>query len=518
MKRRFVVLFVLVFLGLAASVRAEVSLQEVLHQAREHERQNDWERACAFYAYALTQDRTQPEIKRKFKTCLRHFHRVRRYQDASFRDQVLMISARDALLLYEEVLKQIRREYATESAAQFASLYRNSVDEIRLSLRDPAFRKEFVSTASQASIEDVLRRLSDWHARPVKTLADARRYVFRIALMLEKQIGLKPTVAILEMTCGACNSLDEHTYYLTPSDIQNDRAALQGQMVGIGVELAFSNQGIVISQVFTGSPAAQAGLFQGDLLLAIDGQPVAKNAHLNDVAQQLLGKVGSMVRLDVESRGQKRSVSLVRVPVHTSVAEVRMIDMNAGIGYIHLIGFHQNTLAELNTAIENLADQGMKALVLDLRGNAGGLFQSAVQVAERFLPEGSFIVDTQGKHSQTRYVSQNPAPLTVPLVVLVDGSTSSAAEVLAAALKENRRATLVGQPTYGKGTVQHLIEWKTVQAGGIRITWARLLSPLQNDFNGIGISPDVAVPRGGDFDEQLLEAQNLAREQVLMPR
>jgi carboxyl-terminal processing protease len=211
---------------------------------------------------------------------------------------------------------------------------------------------------------------------------------------------------------------------------------------------------------------------------------------------------------------ETRTLTLVRAPVNASVAFFRMTTA-PGVGYIALVAFNDNTMQELDEAIRQLEMQGMKALILDLRGNGGGLFDAAVQVAERFLWEGAYIVSTRGKVREVKRASRNTNPSAIPLVVLVDGTTASAAEIVAGALKENftddmqPRATVVGMPTFGKGTVQHMIELKTVQAGGIRITWAKFFSPRNNAYNGIGVEPHIKIDGP---EAQTAEALQIAQQ------
>jgi carboxyl-terminal processing protease len=177
----------------------------------------------------------------------------------------------------------------------------------------------------------------------------------------------------------------------------------------------------------------------------------------------------------------------------------------------------------LKDAILRLQAAGMRALVLDLRGNSGGLFKSSVQVAEMFLPDG-LIVHTQSrlKEFNESHKSHNPDALTMPLVLIIDGETASSAEVLAGALKENYRARLVGQPTFGKGTIQWVVPLQVVSAG-VRITVARFLSPSGQPYTGRGVTPDVIVEVSGDAEQNDEAVRAEAHRQALqllmmMPR
>jgi carboxyl-terminal processing protease len=171
------------------------------------------------------------------------------------------------------------------------------------------------------------------------------------------------------------------------------------------------------------------------------------------------------------------------------------------VGYIRVFCFTESTVRELQEAILRLQAAGMKALVLDLRGNPGGLFRPSVQVAQMFLPDG-LIVHTQSRlpDFNQAHRAHNPDALTFPLVLLIDGDTASSAEVLAGALKENKRAQLVGQPTFGKGSIQWVVPVPTVSAG-VRITVAKFLSPSGHSYNGRGVTPDIVVEIMGDMSQ-----------------
>lgn len=513
-------------LFLPAASAAE-SLDDLRQQARQLEKDGDWARACSFYAYILTKDRTLTDVKERFQTCLRHCHRVRRHQDLSYREQVLNQDVPVALKVYGEVLEQLRAEYLDDDKADLNRLFHQGLHELRLALNDDAFRRDYLADVKKESVQSFLAKVTDFSTRDIRTPLDAQNQALKVALAAKKALGLKPTVTVLEIACGACNALDEHSYYLTPRQFNDDHAALRGEVVGVGIDLTRADGKLVIAQVYMNSPAARAGLVAGDRVLGIDGQP-SDRLTLEAALDKLKGKAGSLIALELASHPKSRTCTLVRQPINVSVTFHRIIE--TGIGYIQLAAFHENTLQELDEAIRQLDQQGMKALVLDLRGNSGGLLDGAVQVAERFLWEGAYIVNTRGRLREAKRTSRNLNPLLTPLVVVIDGSTASAAEILAGALKENLsetgqpRATLVGQTSFGKGTVQHMVELKTVQAGGLRITWAKFYSPLNNPYNRIGVEPHFLVePTTMSFDEQLREAvmraELLAKQlAMMMPR
>jgi carboxyl-terminal processing protease len=494
-------------------------LDDIRAQARQAEKDGKWSEACSCYAFLLThKSHGRPDDREHFQTCLRHLHRTRRHQDSSYREQVLGQKSGVALKVYGEVLSQLA-EYPEEGRADVTRLFHQGIQEFHLALLDENFQKLYLPAASKKSIDRFLAEMGkQWNGKPVKSIEEAKTFAFRVALRASTDLGIKPTVAVLEFACGACNALDEHTYYMTPRQFTDDLASLRGDTVGVGIEVEFRDRKLFVSQVVINSPAARAGLRGEEEILRIDRVPAdkltAEGAH-----DKLKGKLGTTVEIEYVSamEGKARVINLVRQPVNASVVNYQMLDMTQGIAYLSLLGFHENTLQEVDDALRNLERQGMKVLILDLRGNPGGLFDAAVQVAERFLWEGAYIVSTKGKVREVKRISRNANPSLVPLVVLVDGNTASAAEILAGALKENvaddmqPRAKVVGMPTFGKGTVQHMVELKSVQAGGIRITWAKFFSPRNNPYHGSGVEPHFKIERP---DQQLGEAVNQARELV----
>jgi carboxyl-terminal processing protease len=234
------------------------------------------------------------------------------------------------------------------------------------------------------------------------------------------------------------------------------------------------------------------------------------------VISRLRGPAETFVELHVIRQDETKSQMVAvqrqaqRVP---SVTQINVLSDQPGIGYCQVLRFQKSTVQELDDALAQLRMQGMRALILDFRGNCGGYLPSAIQVAERFLPEGRVIVTTESHvPDQMRvYKSAYAGNLSIPLVILVDHDTASAAEVVAGALQAHRQATLVGQPTFGKWSVQRVLELKSAPAG-IRVTLARFLSPGPQAYTASGIVPDVLAERSviSMADNQLLVAIQVA--------
>ena len=244
--------------------------------------------------------------------------------------------------------------------------------------------------------------------------------------------------------------------------------------------------------VAAGSPAEAAGLKFGDRIISVDGRTIG-GLHSYEVREMLRGELGTEVAIRLERAGNstQTDVTMTRGRVaHKTIAHTFMLD--EGVGYIDLSGgFSYTTVTELDDALLRLRARGVKALVLDLRGNSGGIVDQAVAVAERFLPFGTKILSQQGRNPNEDRVwrSANRLPVTVPLAVLVDGETVSAAEIVAGALQDNDRALIIGEKTFGKGLVQNIIELEDGSA--LALTAARYYTPtgrsIQRDYSDIGL-------------------------------
>ena len=358
-------------------------------------------------------------------------------------------------------------------------------------------------------MEALKSRLAAWPDRKVEKASDARNLILALADLAygDKVVQDKASFAVvlaLEFAFGACTGLDDYTLYLTPQHYNTIQAALHGKFVGVGIDLAIVDQQLEITRVYPNSPAWGAGMQVHDRIVRIDQQAVEK-MRPEDVAELLRGKPDSWVELEVA--GRPEPYKLQRKPVVVPSVEWRMESMGEGdyIGVVKITHFQDTTLKEVQEALADMQSQGIKGLILDLRGNPGGSYPAAKKVAELFIPDGVIVNSTSridGFNGESR-VTGTLNPLLMPMCVFIDYETASSAELLAGALKENRRASviLLGQTTFGKGSIQAIIPLKKDKAlGGIRITIAKFTSPSKKEYANLGVTPDISidVPRRND--------------------
>jgi carboxyl-terminal processing protease len=290
---------------------------------------------------------------------------------------------------------------------------------------------------------------------------------------------------------GLVESLgDPYSAYLPPSDKKSLDDELKGEFEGVGAELTLKDKLVVVVAPLAGSPAEAAGLKAQDVVLKVDDVTTA-DLTLNAVVQKIRGPKGTTVKLTVSRSGSDQPLELTIKRSNIQVKSVtwKMIDT---VGYVEISQFGEDTVALAQQAVKELAAKNPKAMIIDLRNNPGGYLNTVAPIAGLFIPP-SVVVIERYKDSKTDEIRSTDVPVlpTTPLYLLVNEGSASAAEILAGALQDYKRATLVGHKTFGKGSVQDLIDLKGGAA--LRITIAEWLTPNQRAINKIGIEPDVTV-------------------------
>jgi carboxyl-terminal processing protease len=292
---------------------------------------------------------------------------------------------------------------------------------------------------------------------------------------------------------------DPYAAYLDPGRAREVEDLLSGSFVGIGVWLEPAEEGLRVTSVLDGSPAAQAGILPGELVVRAEGRPTAELTD-SQTAALLGGPEGTEITLTVRGEGETREVEVRRTRISLTDVQARML--RGEVAYAHPLRFGEGTADRLRSELEALLARGAAGLVLDLRGNAGGLAEEAVATAGLFLSEGVAASMVRDGEQEELTVEGDPLERQVPMAVLVDGGTASASELVAGALQDRGRATIVGTSTFGKGSVL-AVEEVGGSGSAIQFTTSFFLTPDGHRIEGRGILPDVPVVPGGPTDAQL---------------
>ena len=322
----------------------------------------------------------------------------------------------------------------------------------------------------------------------------AQEMVRWIARLTHQRLQLPTTAVILEYTCGATNSLDTYSAFLTGDQLDDVYSQIEGNFVGLGIELKADQGSLLIADVIPDGPAERSGIRPGDRIIAVDGTSTSDTT--TDVAADMLkGEQGTSVRVTIlNPTGETRQLNVRRERVEVpSLEDVQVLDARSGVAYFRISSFQKTTSRDVDAALWRLHREGMRSLIIDVRGNPGGLLTEAVEVADRFVTEGT-IVTTRGRSTRENYDyrAHGVGTWRVPLVVLIDGDSASASEIFAGAIHDHRRGTVVGEQSYGKGSVQGIFPLRVVK-GGVRLTTAKFYSPSGYSISKGGIEPDVTV-------------------------
>ena len=339
------------------------------------------------------------------------------------------------------------------------------------------------------------------------------------AIVLLEEYFIDPLPAGIELERGMVKGMievldDPYTKYVDPitHEIRTDN--LTGEFAGIGVEIAHDVSGRIYLIPISGGPAKLGGINQGDILIRIDDFVIPEWVDLNLVTSRLRGESGSVVGIEYHPITEPEKT--VHVDLTRSVFQLPSVIAyqfpdDPSVGVVKLSMFSEQTVSELEEAYRNLTSRGVSALVLDMRGNGGGLLDSAVDTARFFLEDGVILYEQHREQPLTKYEVEHPGMGSeIPLILIVDGGSASGAEVVAAAITANNRAEIIGEKTYGKGSVQVIVE--LTDGSSLNITSARWLTPNMESMDAFGIEPDIPISATrSEIDQALLTAVSRLR-------
>ena len=455
-----------------------------------------WAESIDLYEKSVKKWPDNDSLKQGLRQSKIHFSIERRYSDRSFLE-MLPLSRPEAMVYLDDVLEKVRRYYVDPVTA--TAFVAHGTESLYFALANEKFLKKNLPSASPDRITTFRRMLrnSYWN-KQVNGQDQARRTVIELCDTAQYELGLPATAVVLEFVFGGCNSLDDYSSYLTPGKLGDLYNNIDGEFVGIGIEMKAENgKGLLLVNVLPESPAEEGGALAGDIIVMINNVD-SRKMSTEEAASLLQGQAGTRLQLTLmnPTTSEERRATLIRRAVKVkSIPIAKIIDRANGIGYIKMTGFQKNTVEELDAALLKLNKEGMRALIWDVRGNPGGLLTAAVEVLDRFISDG-VLVSTQGRtpDQNSTYSAQAPGTWKVPLVLLTDGDSASASEIVAGAIHDHHRGTIVGRKTYGKWSVQSILPGHA--ESGFRLTTAKFYSPSGQTYGKIGIRPDIEIAAG----------------------
>lgn len=523
-----VVVAVALLAGVSPGGRAEdtpraksppADVDQLLADAAKSEADGKYEEALKQYLKAFTAGRTDQDTRDRIRHCFRHASRLERHRAPGFQKFVTSLQPTEAANLYAEVVEKIHKSYADRTKATVERLFAAGLDELNAALDEPGFRKEHLKGVTDTKIAEFRGQVRDnWQAKPPTTPREAGATARGIAVAAAKTLGLSNgSVVVFELLCGACAGLDEYSTYLPPG---GEGPSPLNQLAEYGLVVRADSKGLLVELVLPHSwAAAHTKLRKGDRIEKVNGKAVGGLTPAA-LAEVMRAAEPTGHRIEFTPADDTATSALLPLPVPTVYA-AEMIEMKEGVGYLRLAAFKEYTPREFDDHVLELKARGMKALVIDVRGNPGGLLASAVGIAKRLLPVGPIATtDGQDERFANRLFSSDSgmAAHDFPVVLLVDTKTMSAAEILAASLKDNQRATLVGLPTFGKGLIQASIRLRTLDGTGdepgaksglLILSVGTAGGPLSGLIHGRGVTPHVTE---ANADRQLALAVDKALE------
>ncbi|MFD3155729.1 S41 family peptidase [Haloimpatiens sp. FM7330] len=299
---------------------------------------------------------------------------------------------------------------------------------------------------------------------------------------------------------------DPYTVFMNKKEYKEFSSEIEGDhsYVGIGIQVGVKDNNVVIISAFDKSPAKKAGIMNGDIIEKVNGVAIT-GKELEKAISMMKGKIGREVKLTLYRKNKGEfNVTLKADKVELVNVKGEMLDKKTG--YMQISMFDENTSKDFNEKLKELKDKGMKGLILDLRGNPGGSLKTCVEVASNFIPKKAVIVSTVDKNKRKiEYTSEGGMAIKMPLVVLTNGGTASASEIVSGAVKDYKIGTLVGEKTFGKGVVQTMLDTKDNTA--LKVTIAKYYTPSGKNIHHIGIKPDVEVKYPEKLKEQIYDRE-----------
>ncbi|MBM4047849.1 MAG: PDZ domain-containing protein, partial [Planctomycetes bacterium] len=472
--------------------------EEWIVKGRAYEDKKQWALAALAYEQAKELSPLPTDIEPRLDLCRTHAHIAKRYASADFRNSVERMTPKEGLGILEEALTTIENNYVEE--VKLGRVFARSLVNLQVLLDVPELGKFYPKlledTARRTFAEAVEQAQQDAEASPSATPSQVTDKMSRVLSSSQASVQVPDGLLVAESVFGLTRGLDPRSLFLTTDMLRELEVTTSGTFSGIGAEIQLRHGVLNVTTPLEGSPALKAGIRPNDAIIRVDKKWTLDMEELSAI-QSLRGPRGTPVKVMLYHPGDDlpTEITLTRdeIAIHT-VKQAKMLDEALKIGYIRLSAFQQRSAADLEQALAALEEQGLKALVLDLRGNPGGLLDSAVAISDKFVGGGR-IVSMKGRIGSANREFDGKTDGThpdYPLAILVDRTTASASEIVAAAVRDHGRGVVIGTRTQGKGSVQGMFRLRSGKAA-FNLTVARYFPPSGVNFDGVGVMPDLFV-------------------------
>ena len=472
---------------------SDLAIDDLAVRSTKLEAAGRWAELVSLCEPAARKGQLSSDLFERYDLAKIHCDLARRSAETAYQSELKRLSEADAHHLFASCLERIASHHV--NSPNYQRLISRGCQAVDVAINDPDFQQQHARQITPERIALFRAHLDHIiDGRTISSVAEAETVASWIARAAHSVVGVPPAVTLLEMTAAAIGGLDEYSAFLSTGQLNDLYAQIEGNFVGLGVELKSADDGLLVVHVIPGSPAERTGLLAGDHLIGIAGRSIG-GMHVDAAAQLLQGPEGSLVTLAVlRGQGPARAMTVRREHVEVpSIEDVRFLDDLAGISYLRLTSFQKTTANDLDAAMRRLDSAGMRSLVIDLRGNPGGLLSAAVDVADLFLERG-LVVATRGRSPDEdfNYTASQAGTWRLPLTLIIDGDSASSSEIFAGAIRDHRRGRIVGDRSYGKGSIQGI--FPLASAGvGLRLTTASFYSPTGKPYSRVGVEPDLFV-------------------------
>lgn len=476
----------------AASIAMDGELVAI-EKGLEFERSQMWGDAVRHYETESRKFPNSTKLYQRLVISRLHCDVNRRYQDESYLASLRELSTSQALDLYSEVLANLKTHYVEE--VDWARIQIHGTAALEVALTESKFGDRVLAGSDSDAVENFRQTIHHkLQQRSTATRFDLRANVAYVAELARNEIGLSGTATVLEYLSGAVSTLDPYTRLLSPSQLDEMFSNIEGNFVGLGIELKAAPDCLQILSVIPNGPAEEAGIRAGEKIVGVEASRTDQ-VDPDYVADLLRGREHTYVAISiVGTDGVERDLQVQRRRVEVPCVEnVHFVDVENMVGYLRLTSFQKTTTRDVERALWDLHRQGMRSLIIDVRGNPGGLLSAAVEVADRFLVKGR-IVTTRGRNVRENfdYMAHQANTWNVPMAVLVDHDSASASEIFAGAIADSGRGHIVGETSYGKGSVQGIFRMQSAKFG-LCLTTAKFYSPSGRPISRNGVVPTLPV-------------------------